>query len=884
MLKKALLIAITILIIAITVVYFILDQQSKKENPWAAIPVNTALVIEIDRPGKLFTKLENKNEVWESLLLSETVNYFRDELSYLDSLQTDASNEFFDKSPLCLSFHFNTESETSEALYIFSLDKTRKLDGIRKLFKSRFILKENTGDKNIFTVSDTVSGKVFYLSNQNNLLIASANQSLVRQSLSSLSSKNQSFLNNENLQKLKTTTGSRVDARIYINYNYFGNVLGNFAHPNYKEQLNWLTNFAGWTEVDLIVKNEEILLSGFSVADTGKNYFLNAFANQKPVEHGVFNILPYNTNLLLCLGFSDFSGYPFPNDLKKINSQINFDLSKLIQLIDGEIALANNATNTKNIKAKSWFLLRVSNPSKVQLYLDQISKNTNGKSTTNSTGYKIRQINSKGLIPNIFGNAFSVIQDNWYTLIGNYVVFANSKRSIENFIRINETGKTLDLNENFKIFSDNISKTSNILLFLKPRDFTGKPEKYLNGESLKFLQKNESTLKNFEGLIFQFRNEGELFFTNFYLKNNKNYQDENLALWKVQLDDAITGKPFPVKDHNTGNLNVVVFDQSANIYLVSSDGRILWKKRVDALPESPIYEVDYYKNGKIQYLFNSPDFIYLIDKNGDYVSGYPKKLNPSATNGLSLLDYKNNRNYRLVVAQSDKRIYNYTLAGKQVKGWSRPRTQNIVLDQVERLVVNKKDYFMITDSENEISIVNRKGNQRIKLKENPHKAKNSTFYVNKTNSKGIILSTNSSGKLFYISASGKLQYTDFGDFSVSHFFLYEDFNGNGARDFIYVDGDKLQVFDRFKNVLFSYRFDSPISIKPEFFLLGKKKKVMGIIADQEKTIYLFDDKGNTIISKGLVGETPFTVGSLENNSELNLVTGTGNTLYNYRID
>jgi hypothetical protein len=385
-------------------------------------------------------------------------------------------------------------------------------------------------------------------------------------------------------------------------------------------------------------------------------------------------------------------------------------------------------------------------------------------------------------------------------------------------------------------------------------------------------------------LVFQFSNQGDIFFTNFYLKNNKNYHEENLALWKTQLDDVIAGKPFLVKDHNTGNFNVVVFDLSANFYLVSTDGRILWKKRVDALPESPIYEVDYYKNGKIQYLFNSPDFIYLIDKNGDFVEGFPKKLNPSATNGLSLMDYKNNRDYRLVVAQADKRIYNYKIDGRQVNGWSKPRTQNLVLDEVQRLVTNNKDYFMVTDSEDEISILNRKGNQRIKLKQNPEKAKNSVFYINTTNSKGIILSTDVKGKLFYISESGNLEYTNFGDFSKSHFFLYEDFNGDGAPDFIYLDGDQLQVFDRFKNILFSYQFDSPISIKPEFFQLSKRKKVMGVVADQEKTIYLFDNKGNILISKGLVGETPFTVGSLENNDQLNLVTGTGNTLYNYRID
>jgi len=528
--------------------------------------------------------------------------------------------------------------------------------------------------------------------------------------------------------------------------------------------------------------------------------------------------------------------------------------------------------------------MRTSDKAKMLSYLRQISKNTKGKTADKYSGYQINHINYRGLIPKVFGQTYAAIQNNWFTQIGNYIVFGNSKETLINFIRIYETGKTLDLNENFKAFADNLSGSSNILLFIKPRDFSGKAEKYVNPKSLQFLKNNEKTIQNIEGIAFQFSAEKKMFFTSFYLKNNKNYKEENLALWKTQLDDDAAGKPFLVKDHKTGNYNVVVFDKSANMYLVSTDGRILWKKRMDALPESPIFEVDYYKNRKIQYLFNSPDFIYLIDKNGDNVASYPKKINPSATNGLKLFDYNNKRDYRLVIAQSDKKVYNYTLPGKQVKGWSKPKTQNIVIEPVVRLVANKKDYFIITDVDNKITIVNRKGKPRIKLKQDPEKAKYSSYYFNQTNSKGIIITTNTKGKLVYISASGKLQFTDFGDFSPSHFFLYEDFNADGSKDFIFVDGDQLFVFDRFKNVLFSYQFESAISIKPEFFRLGRKQRVLGIVANQEKTVYLFDNKGNTLINKGLVGETPFTVGSLENNKELNLVTSAGSTLYNYRID
>ena len=98
-----------------------------------------------------------------------------------------------------------------------------------------------------------------------------------------------------------------------------------------------------------------------------------------------------------------------------------------------------------------------------------------------------------------------------------------------------------------------------------------------------------------------------------------------------------------------------------------------------------------------------------------------------------------------------------------------------------------------------------------------------------------------------------------------------------------MDKNKLKVFDRFKKLLFSYTFDQNITVQPEFFSLGDRQKVLGIVVSKEKTIYLFDSKGNILINRGLTGETPFTVGSLNNNREVNIITATGNTLYNYRI-
>jgi hypothetical protein len=207
----------------------------------------------------------------------------------------------------------------------------------------------------------------------------------------------------------------------------------------------------------------------------------------------------------------------------------------------------------------------------------------------------------------------------------------------------------------------------------------------------------------------------------------------------------------------------------------------------------------------------------------------------------------------------------------------------IVVKPAQRLVANNKDYIIVTDLNKNLRIVNRRGERRIKLQGKFKIADHSIFYVNRTNRKGILITTDVTGKLVYISSSGKISYTDFGKFTANHFFLYEDFNGDGSMDFIFVDENRLRVFDRFKKVLFKYDFEHPVTIKPEFFNIGYRKKVLGIVVDREKTIYLFYRKGNVIISNGLVGEIPFTVVNSKNNSEINLITGAGKVLFNYRI-
>jgi len=884
-------ISILLILLIVVSVWFIISKTGKTDGDvYDMLPADAALIIEVDNPGELLAK--DKNSIYQKLKQVDVVDGLFGDIQFLDSLLLDYTDykELLWNSSVTIAIYSDTNNVT-QFLILSEIGTNPNTESIKQILEKKlgrnYGLLDTQGFKNGFKIVDAGTNVTQYLAFQDGVLIYTTSSRVFLNSYDTYNETLPRLSDDKQFNVLAASSSSKAQARAYIQYSKIVDLISHNITTDMRSNWNWLESFASWTEVDIMLKNKELLLSGFTISDS-LDYFSRSFKEQNPVQLKAINVLPYNTNTLIWTGVSDFRLYfdDTYNDsrIAYLSTRLNYDINNFIDVIGDEIAFASNALTSSAFDGSSWFVAKINNHERGISVLKRIAGNKGKSRVSTYNGYSIGRIDQPDFLSKIFGNAVGgAITKNYFTFIGGYAVFANSVSSLENLISYFETGKTLDLNDNFKSFSDNIASNSNMLVYINPGDIINRLRQYFNPVTSRELEFNDKVISSFQGLSFQLSKGEELAFTSIYTNNAEDYHEENLSLWKVKLEDEITCGPFLVSDHQTKSKNVIVFDNLNNMYLIDSDGKELWNRKIDGKPIAQIFEVDYYKNRKYQYLFNTADYIYLIDKKGRDVTGYPKKLHSKATNGIVVFDYLNNKDYRLLLAQSDKKVYNYNIKGKEISGWNEPKMQNIVIDPVKRLLVNKKDYIIVTDIENEIKIVNRKGNRRIKVSQKLKKARNSDYYVNRTNSKGIIITTDESGKLVYISSSGKLKYTDFGKFSPDHFFLYEDFNGDRSKDFIYIDGNKLSVFDRFKKVLFSYDFGSVITIPPTFFSLGGKQHVLGVVANQERTIYLFDKKGNIIISKGLVGETQFTVGDIQNSNKINLVSAAGNTLYNYRL-
>ena len=108
---------------------------------------------------------------------------------------------------------------------------------------------------------------------------------------------------------IQKTAGKNVDANIYVNFKRFNNLISTVLNNNQKEIISNFPAVGNWAELDINIKEDAVLLNGFTSTNDSNNYYLNVFRNQEPIEHKLNEILPSNTSIFAVLGISDNKEY-----------------------------------------------------------------------------------------------------------------------------------------------------------------------------------------------------------------------------------------------------------------------------------------------------------------------------------------------------------------------------------------------------------------------------------------------------------------------------------------------------------------------------------------------------------------------------------------------
>ena len=172
---------------------------------------------------------------------------------------------------------------------------------------------------------------------------------------------------------------------------------------------------------------------------------------------------------------------------------------------------------------------------------------------------------------------------------------------------------------------------------------------------------------------------------------------------KVQVmerDTTVTvpAGPFPVQNYYTGKTNTLYQNKSLSICLNDENGKGVWGIPFKEPLCGRVQNIDFYKNGKIQFLFAASDKLYLLDRLGHWVGGFPVKLPKPVLLGPDVYDFTGAGGYTVMILHKDNSLERYNLHSQKPEGWKGIRAPETVKNLPELIQVGGKNYWVVRTS------------------------------------------------------------------------------------------------------------------------------------------------------------------------------------------
>lgn len=352
---------------------------------------------------------------------------------------------------------------------------------------------------------------------------------------------------------------------------------------------------------------------------------------------------------------------------------------------------------------------------------------------------------------------------------------------------------------------------------------------------------------------------------------------------EVTFPDNLIYGPKTITNFNDGTEDLVVQDQNHILYVINSAGEQVYRQALGGPIVSDALQIDYFKNGKLQLLVATPDKVYAIDRLGDPLPGFPLALPGEKIAQLTLLDYDSNKEYRYFFSTESGNLWLLDKSGKPLEGWSPLNLGEKTLGPpFHARVPGKGDFMVVLGKSGKLHLFNRKGEPQsgspISLSENIA----SPLILKKTSPLSLQTAT-LSGELLEISFSGEIlrktqvqksnrddKFRELPDQKGNSFLLVmEQFN-------------KIQLFDTQQSLLMS------LPLKGEqtwlgYFDFGSSRKIIAVTDRGQGLGYLYDLKGNLLISAPFQSEGEIQISHQPNKGQYLIRTRFGKTLSEYLI-
>lgn len=344
--------------------------------------------------------------------------------------------------------------------------------------------------------------------------------------------------------------------------------------------------------------------------------------------------------------------------------------------------------------------------------------------------------------------------------------------------------------------------------------------------------------------------------------------------------------PKAIINYQDNTEDQIIQDVDHVLYLVNSAGETVFSEQLSGPIVSDAFQVDYYKNGKLQLLVATPDRIYGIDRLGNPLPNYPFSFSGESITHLNLVDYDNNKEYRYFVSTNGGSLYLLDKNGKRLDGWNPlPIGDVSIMAPAHFRVPGRGDYMGAVTKGGKLFLFNRRGEAQ----------SGSPIQISNELSSGLVFNRSNGSRAFQlsgISAGGEVFHVNFGgEVTYRNQLIKEDRDNEFLvipdqkdMDFIFVSRqfNQVKVLDRDEKELLSVRA-SDGDLSYQYFDFGSSRQIFVITDKTQEFSYLYDLKGNLMTQLPLESIGEIEISYFPNQSKYQIRTIAGNRLTTYQL-
>lgn len=776
------------------------------------IPQNAAIIIKINNLNGFKSNLKN-NDFRSKLESFGVYKAVFNEIRHLDHVKSETESILAFSELGAGNFEFTYV--TSDAANTFVLDSVQNIKKGSDFIESQKI---DTYD---------LEGDILYCLSLNGKIIISSS-SVILENLIKYFDEPKTSTELEKLNEIASTT---KNASLFINLQKSESLSKSLLKENSALKFSL---FSDWILVDVNANQNHMNLNGISVTKDSINNYLSLFKNTNPLANTTPSLAPRSADAILSYTFDDYSTFA-------LNQQryLGLDSPKdsLLNTVEEIGFIYQNGDKT--------VLLNTYGSEKLSEYITSIKK-----SETEYQGNQILGLNKPDFLNLYLNPLIANYKANFCTIVENAFIFAENKKALESIINSNKNGSTFEKTDVFASAKDALADESSILFVSNAKGIEQMLDNDFSKELIEDFKKAKFNKNTFAAQIVA---DKGFFHTNMVIQQTGRKSKINTVspLFTLLLDADLAMNPQFATNHRTNKKEIVVQDQENNLYLISTQGKVLWKKQLEGKVQGKIHQVDIYKNKRLQLAFTTNNQFLILDRNGKEVKPFVKKYEGGNLNALAVFDYENKKDYRFVVTQGNK-VFMYNNKGSIVGGFKYTQAESAILQAPKHLAITNKDYLVFTLENGDLKILNRVGNIRTSVKGKIDFSQNEVYlYKNK------FVLTDKKGVLHQIATNGKSNTTNL---------RLNEYHGIDAttNTFVYMNDNVLSIKGK------KIELDFGLYTRPKIFYIYDKIYV-SVTDIQNQKAYLFDSQAKSISNFPVFGSSIIDMTDMENDRKLEIV-------------